>query len=1515
MRQRAEALELQAQLQRDPIQKARLLVTASELRAMLGQLGKARVAADQGSKLGNYVAQRQARQLAQAQGDVKAVSAYLSAEVHSAPTALIRGHAAITHAEFERLHHKDALAAGRSLEQAQRCSPSDPRPGLFKLARQLGSSPKPPSFKWPEDDAFHSLALATAATGQLRGDTRAKLSPASPPVAIFLDAQRALARRDRQATANALLHLRSQPGFERSVPWLCAALFAPLPNTRQQAAELLAELLRQRSTPTVRRALAARALELGDAEAATLALREPDAPEQGEPAFSEVDELSIGTLCQSDVSSLLSKLGETGTNDDALPLVHAVALCLEQTHLLPSLGSTPALVLRASYTLSEPGVDVGLAAAETAGVASREAITHPLLAALALENACQNSDAKRLAELLLGIPHGDNLKQLFSFHYAAALLLEQSGDSGAALEHYTQALRDNHCGEAALSALLDLVEPQQAIGLLEQFVARLNDDDEKQALLLAHAALISDTPDERARLCLATQTACPDHVMVEALVQRFASTSIHAEDAELESLATERAALLARRAQHSDTEFERALAHVRLVYAGQTGAAAAQQLDRAWELWPKDLGLLDLREQHIELSLEVKARAREQLAAALEPSRTRACLQLESALFYELAGLGPDAARVSGAVATDNPLAALCFARTAPGTEFAGKLREWVTEKAQTAATEDEQAQWWLVASRLASDAGAQTAERKAIMQAVVLNPKHLEALLTAESLAFREGAPSRIADIEKRLAEVLLGEALHAHAQLAARFEQLEHGWASGYAALQLCDRDEETPLQVARRLESLARRAGDHERYYRMLAVLLRRAAQPHDKAVLLLRSAEVSLHLDKPGSALTQLDDAVELAPRYTTALALRAHILAEQQYFAAAAEAYERLAFAATSRELSGEAFKQAAVLLSREALPEVRNNELGQHDTGSGSSRPPRVADPTRVKINLERALDANPDDDEVLDLLVEIYIRQDARASLDELFSRRLELTPDEQKAAIELRWSRACVALGAPDRARELVDSVLERSPEHPQALTQLVELTPEDPTTREQALLQLVRVTADPLAQSAAYKQLGYFYWHVAPQPTRALRCFHEAVKRNPGDHEAFEALIDVTLEQGALEQATAATANFAAAVRDEADERVLTLAQAKILSSQDLEKGEQCFVELLERWPFDEGALSGLVRLFQRNERTDKLDDLINDVRHAAMQQIPAGNLLTKCLASLLHVANITNDVSAKALTVAVSNFLHEQPSGLDARGSRAMSRGLDSILAPPPLGSALLSLMSHTYLAIERALPLDLETLEASELNDPRVRASFDMKAKAMGLSAPELLIVRKQPYACMVTQEPARVVLGSAWVELSSPSALDFATWRVLKLLQARLGPIAYLPAAALMSHVEALLSAYVDTSQSGLAAYHVDTLCKRLHPQLRKEAELTSIAQQALDDLDRSELSLSEAIAVWVDRCALLAVGELRAAVHGVAMLHGELPPPRAGGVVELLQRLPEASRLVASMLSPEMAEAHRTIH
>lgn len=1503
---RAQTLEAQASMTGDAAQRTRLLIVASELRAMLGQTLQARVLAEQASKLGSRSAHRQARQLAQLQGDTKAASSHLSDEIRLAPTPTLRAHLAMTQADLERLKHDDALAAGRSLEHAQRNAPEDPRPSLMKLARQLGSGSRPPTFQWPDEGGFAPLSRATAAIVALRGDVRVRLSEASPPVAIFLEAQRALKRRDRQAAANALLLLRGQSGFERAIPWLSAALLAPLPETRPQSLQLLQDLRRELSTEPVRRTLAARALELGDADTAMLALGDDAAPDDERVAFSPAESLTLRALCNVSPDERLFDAVKQQVGDDLLPLLHALAVHWHLPQCAPALAGTSPSTLRAVLALS--GEDsIRSFPPRMHEESNADRAPHPLLVWLQLEEASARRDTCQIVDLLDLISGSEPTSTTAQLHYAAAVLLETDGNLLAAIERYVAALADPNCRNAALRALLELQPAERASSLLEDVASRVS-DPEQRALLLAEAALSASTREEGERLILAAQGSCPDHVVVEALMQHFN------DEAAGETLAHEWQLMLSRRARASTSAHERALCCLTLARMKGAKADEGVWLQRAWHEWPKDPYLLDLCEQELDLSLESKAVAREMLAGEMPPSQSRTCVLLEAALYYELAGLSSNAARLAAEVATAEPLAFLCLARTAGGTDFAPKLRQAVSDRALQSDTEQERADWWLLAARLASDTADHAAEREALSQSIQSNPGNLEALLTAEALAFKDGLPRRIADVEKALLKVVSGSTLEAHAQFAARFEQIEHGWSSGYAVLKGCLQGEQIDIVVARKLLPLARRAGDDELYYRLLDRLLAATTRPHDQAILLLRCAEVALRLDKPGTALTHLDDACQLAPKYTGALAERADLLAAQGYHTASADAYERLAHAAASPFLKGFAFTRAAQLLLLKQNPEPADT-AGVPSSQRISEASP-AADEARVRINLERALDAMPDEPDAFELLVQVYTRHHLESPLEELFERRVQAASEEQRLDLELRAIRAFTELGAVARARELVEAVLARAPDQPQALLQLADLTATDPTAHEQALLRLTKaLVADPEKQVSAYSRLGQFYWQRASRPERAIHCFKEVLKRSPSDCEAFDSLVAVLLERGEEAQAKAAVAAFTPHARDETAQRCLQLANAQILGLQSLDDAEAALRQMKGQGPSDEPVMKAWVRLYQRAKAPDRLSQWLEELRMSAARQIPAGPLLRRELTTMAAVMEQLGDASARTLIGAVEHLLWEQPLTMDARGSRAMATDLDQILAPPPLGKSLLNVLSRSHQILERAFPLDLDALHAVELNDPRVLASFDMKARAMGVSPPQLLVVRKQPYACMVTQEPARVILGSAWVELSSPAALDFIAWRALKTLQAHLGPVAHLPAAALMADVEAVLSAYVDTSGSVVASYHAPHLCKRLHPQLKREADLEPEARQAWLALEQSELELAPALALWLNRCALLAVGDPHAAVHAIAMLHGELPPPRSNAMVEVLQKVPEARLLVTSLLSRELAEGHRAIH
>lgn len=1508
--ERAATFEAHASASKDVLKKSRLLVLASELYAMAGQVGAARLAAERAAKLGNHLAQRQARQLAQTAGDAKATASFFGLEANTAVTPQTRRHALLAQAEWERWQRKDLLAASRSLEQSAKIAPSDPVPHLMQLARTLGQSVAAPVYRWPDQSAFEALDAATHTVRRLRGETRPKTTTDDDPVPAFLDARRALERRDRHAAASALLELRSQPELERAALWLASALLAPTPHTRRRAVELLQELDARHSTKAVRRSLVARALESGDNESVLKALDADADKEPQDRAFVHADQLALRALCENDARELLLRLTRAGMSEDEQPIFTAAALAADCAELVGNVGATSAAMVAVSHALGRS------ASGNTTDGAA------PLLALLKAEGKTTRVADTLTPEDLLQLPGLVTPERTGQLSFVAGALSETEGDLPRAQELFTQAVSDPIAGEAALRYILANQDSERASALLESFADRETDPD-RQAEVLVQAALLSKDTLRQQSLSARAHAAAPSHVLVEGAVFRFAPHGAVAQGETIPppsagessspasgALAAKRLAILSHQSISGDHEFIRALALLRHVFAKPSTATRPTLLAHAWDLWPKDLALLELRERHGDLPLEVRAMARETLANSAVGSRSRATLRVEAALFFELAGLPSQAARAAQPQEHRPALLDGCFGRNAPGTEFAASWRQKVAEHAHSAEQPKERAHYWLLAARLASDAGDWAAERESVGRAIHLDPHNIEGLLTAEALAFKDGEIERIADVERYLAETLRAPDNLAHAQFASRFFQLSAGSTSGYAPLCACVDESRTPFEVARRLAYLAPRMGDDDLGYRMHAQLLQNALRPADKAVLLIRCAELALRLGKSGTALTHLEDAIELQPDNVTALSMRAELLANGSYHAAAAEAFERLARTAQSASLRAAGHKRAAEQLLTEA-PAPTPDGLPQPSVVP--TRP--IADPHRLRVNLERALAIAPDDEDVLGQLVELYVRLRLEGELNELFLTRLEVAAPESKQRLLLAWSRACAEMGSTERASELVREVLSQNPDNPHALEQLAKLTPEG-SAREQALLQLIRVSPSALQQASAYRQLGDFYRRETSQRTRAVKCYQEAVKRAPEDLELFRVLVDAQIEAEDLDGAGASIGAFAQRATTEMDSHCLAIARAAVAGAEDPAAGESQLLALLQGRPYDGTVITELSQLYLRIGSADKLNALNATTAKHAAAELPNGPHVAQYLSGLASLAKLRADNSAHALIGAISSLYHGTPSGLDARGSRALSKSLDPLLAPLPLVEALRTLLVKTSDAMDEAFPLNIGALNPTPLNEPRLRASFDMKAKAVGIPAPELLLVTSDPYACQVTHRPARVFLGIGWVQ-SAPSGLqDFIVWRCLKLLQARVGTLAHLSNEAVALRVDALTSAYAEvTGDADLRSAEANRLTTVLRPLLPQDATLGPIALESVRAISQGELQLGDAIALWADRSALLATGEPRTALHAVCLLHGETPETAPGALLAAVGENPAARRLLTSLLDPGVIEAHRSIH
>jgi hypothetical protein len=1496
---RAHSILAHADSLTDATKKASQYVVASEMYAMLGLPQTARLLAERAAKLGNHLGHRQIRQLAHATGDDKAASASFVSEVASAPNSELRRHVATAATHFERWVRQDALSATRNSDLLQRLVPQDPGPQLLKLARQLGQNNKPPQNLTWHPESHQRLSSANVSLQKLRGDLQRISDDCKDPVATFLEVRAALERRDRVAAAKGLLNLHKQPGCERSALWLAAALLSPVAATRDKAVELLTGLESEQTSKPLRSILAARAVEAGNVALLDKVVGADDELEPGDRAFSTADQLAFITL------GLRAKSLETqvhaADNENTRPLFRALARTNDALHLL-------------STNKPDAADADGLAATPNQSRTGPDAVVDCLKE---LDVAYERADKGAIASVLLRLEGLDSAEHLA---FAAATITAFVTPTTEQEQWLNKALHSPVCGEAALLNLLPSSSSESAPQLIETVANGVTSADHK-AFLLAHAALVSTIPREQTRLTLAAFASDPGHPLVEAVTQRYAppaklSTKDDGQTRPTDPpnsrspVSQQLVNIFNAQSVSSRPPYDRALALLRQALRSPFGATRDKLLAHAWELFPEDVTLLDLVEDSGIHSTPARAHAREVLLKHVHGSESQVALRTEAAIFYELSGQFSDAARVSQSVASNDDTWQWCFQRNAPGTEFAAALRKRVVERASTTGNQTERASGWMHAARLAADAGDWPAERSAIDNSIRLDPNNFEGLLAAETLAYKDGEAERIAEVETLLTEAFPAPDNLGHARFAVRFLQAQGGSSAGYTLLLECAESGAPSLDVARRLSYLAPRMGDDEMAYTMVQHLLPSAANDHDRALLRLLSANLALKLSRTKQALSDVDQALEASSTYVPALLLRAQLLASQELHSRTAEAYERLGACARSAALQGQAFKCAAQELLKESSGPTLQTAQDNFATGAQLTRT-SVADITRLQLNLERAVALLPDDVWVFETLIQTYTAQKLQEPLFALFSQKLAAADAEQRRVLALRFGQACHELGADERALQLANEVLTATPEDEEALKLLARVARTD-AEREKTLLQLVRVASGSAAQAAAYKQLGNFYRTTSPQALRATKSFQEVLKRDPTDSEALRALVEIQIDNNDAAGAEQTLTTYSESVKTTYAQHLVAVLRAVIAGARDPEAGSTILEQLLEQRPVDELALRELATLYVRSGKSSNLARLIERTRAFAMQQVPVGDQLIDSLKCVALLSQATGDTSALALVKATFNLYHGVDAGLDARGSRALSKSLDELLAPAPLTASVRNFLAQTA---DLWSPTS-EVSEDAKVTDKRIRAAFEMKARAASLPLPELYISEKDPYSCTVWHQPTRIVLGAMWVREAPQGVLDFLAWRCLKVLQAGVGAFAHLSNRDAQKRIDALLRRYVDTQDVLLSAD--EQLNAEVLPPVDREspqhATLEVLATRVLEQLVQSDLDFGTALKTWVNRSALLATGEPRSGLQSIALTNGELITS-TGDAVAFAARNAEAQHLLSSLLDAGVSEAHHSIH
>lgn len=1497
---RAEWMESEAHAASDPAAKARALLVASELWALVGDVSRAREVAMEASALARSLPMvgRQVRALAAAEGDWKAVAAALEFETRGAATPEARVHAAYLSAEVHRLLLSDEATSKKKLELAIRAQQDDPRAHVMKLCDLLAKSSAPPRMRWPETPAVAELVRATEEIAKLRNPA-APATAADTPALTFDEARRALLAGDRALAARAVQRLADIDGIGSGATWLSAALLAHEAATRGDAISLLKALLEREESTLARKALAARALEAGDADGVRSAISGPSA----EAAFDAADRVGLAALTGTDLGVVDGALSVLAADEEQRPLAAAAVAAAAQAREPIDCGSAAsrsALALGRAIARPPAGTDesqIGWLRPQLEAFDEAHP-GHPLSRAMVLEFALKTQVRPIVAGALAEWPIADGSgaterdRQL-----AAALVFELGSATDAARAAYERALAADPKCEAALRAVLGDATPLRAAERLEELAEACGEPPE-QALLLLEAALRRgpDDPDAYESLLKRAAEYEPGLVLAHRLGEQLARSR-----GDVERLLVW---LRARRALSTDA-IDGALDLVReaLLVSDTDPELAASLLRDAIRARPHDIGLRELYERLAPGSDIERGTWRESVAEQADaPSKQR--LLLEAALEYARAGDRDAATRVAFAASDlgGSEFAEVLAERSALGTAASARISEALIARARATEDEDEQRELYEQLSML--DEARGEISSALLWQAAILerSPVYLPALRKLEHAYLASSREDDLEPIAAALAEKLTGNEGDAHARLAARVRVRNGAWSNVLPLVRSAATADKPRLWALRALSARARAEDDNETALRVDRRIYDLVERPLDKATVALRAAEAAARLGRNDEARELLERSLEHVPDHPVALTTLAEILESREDYAGAAKALEALAEASVVDSHKVSAWHQAAVLWLDKA-----------QDTARG-----------RAALEQAVALDLTHEDAVVR--LQQLYVANNEREKLAELLERRLEQTEDpEERIAIEVTRGRTLFEVGEREAAKQALQAALDANPDHAEALEAFADLCANegDWTGAEQAWIRLARHAPEVQKQAQIYQKLGELYDTTLPNPERAELAYREVLKRNPEDATAISRLVQVYARMNQPEKALELQTEFLAKAQTPEAKRDRTLGLALVEEQVvgDRKKAEAIFERARKEWPHDGVVLRAVAEFHERGGDVRALHVLLERAATDARRALATGRFDPHLFETIATVAELRGAADAALVAQATLAALAGEELAVSGAGPNACNPSLDDVLAPDLLNGAFRALLAKSGDLLDAAYPVDLRALRAAPL--PHESAAFvafvRQLAGAFGIHMLEVMGSPVLGAVCMpIGAETPTLVFGQALLDSTDDAARYFLMMRSLKLLQARASALSRVAPIELWPVIAAYLGQFAPNfAPQGVDARKLADAQQRLRnvPKRRLDDDVPVLALEVIGAIGNRASQVATALHQWGNRTGLLAVGSPSAALRGLAFAAGQSGgPPQGPDRVKWVIRNPEARDLATFSVSENYAEARRRV-
>lgn len=1434
---RAEWLETEAKTQRDPAARARLLLAASEVRAILGARADARRLAIQAQnhQPAPPLAARQARALHQMHGDVSAVARSLVDEARTADNPLVKAHSHYLAAEIQRLFQRDPGAARASLEAAQAASPSDVRVALQLLVLELSQSQQPPSGPLPAEPA---LRRAGEVIGALRGGPAAVAGDDHSDVLALCMVQRALSLGDLDLAADALAPLAERPGLVPAVRWLRALWRAARAERPEAALAALRDLVRDAPGYAARRALAARAVAAGDWTVLQEALAEPDADHanaDGGTADGSPDSCAARQVFSNVERAALA----------ALVRQRAATGALLEPHEVPAIDSITSAVARASVAPLDPpapaptGTEqaefaLGRAVAVETRTADGAAVAaQPWGLVLALEQSRERADwssvARDLPRLL------DAPVAVAEASFVAAVFAEKAGDRTAARDLLLASQPSPSTREAATRALIENVSDGAAA--LRALSAHTS-DPLRRALLLTEALF---------RL----EPGAPEFdALAEDAARAYPELPLAVELGELGARARgDRARAmrwLGRRREHAQGADEQLLATLREALFGLDlePEGIGDRLREAVARKPDDLVLGLAAERLLTLPARARAEFRKRLAHQLSP-RGRLRFLAQAIHLYRTddeRALALGVARELGA-----PLGELWALRLAStGGELDAIANDWL-RRAQRTGDVELAADLYQRLARLERQRGRPALGLAWLRERLALQPASIEALRALGIDDMTQGREAELEQTASSLFEALGERDGLAHAYVATRLKIARGAFDEARPLVRRVHASATPPLWALRLNAVYARQAGDDRSLLAACRSLRERSTQALDAATLSLHAAEAALRLGEPGLARDDIQRAGGLAPDDIVVLSARAEVLRQNRDHAEAAEAFETLASATSSKPRQVDALYQAALIW----LDELKNRARGTLALSEAAS-----LDVPHAGL-LERlvALHAESDD---LDGLAELIERQRACAA-----EHRRDATVDLSRALDDAENGR----LGD---ARNVLSALLEQKPDDAAVLhaSAQVHVRAGEWALAEREWRRVLELGASEPARLGALMGLSSLYEAQLPNPEHLSSLYPQILARDPENADVRQRLVTLLASCEAWTEAAAQQRELLARAPDEDERKTRLLHLVELLdrSAGGASEAEALLDQARRTWSDEPRVLQVEVAHYEALGHPGTARVIVERAVTSARGAIIAGRIEPTAFRTLEVAARLQGDTDTACAAQAMACAITGGPRlGESGAGARAGESDLHELTAPALLSAELRHLLFVAGAAIERAYGHDPRSANASPAPEA---LTGQVRELALGFGLEHVRVVSSSELGidcqCIGTA-PVSVVLGAALVERDDPALLTFLVLRALVIAKVNACALSVMDPEDAGSTLAGFFACFGPPwPATGQDAQRLLVARNRIRPHLTWVPDLDRSGRIAalMDEVLPRAGEVGAALFRWGTRVALLGVGD-----------------------------------------------------